>query len=34
MLRISQLKLPAAHTQEQLEQKLLKTLKELFTAIF
>lgn len=27
MLRISQLKLPAAHTQEQLEQKLLKTLK-------
>ena len=27
MLRINQLKLPVAHTQEQLEKKLLKTLK-------
>ena len=27
MLRISQLKLPVTHTQEQLEKKLLKTLR-------
>ena len=27
MLRINQLKLPVTHTQEQLEKKLIKTLK-------